>query len=56
MLEIPNSSILTDKSMKRFEVLLTSPPDREKLVAEILLADNMVAEISKGPIISLCRN
>jgi len=31
--------------MKGFEVLLTSSPDREKLVSEIWFTDNMVAEI-----------
>ena len=32
--------------MKDFEILITSPPDRENLVAEIWLEDQMIAEIN----------
>lgn len=33
--------------MKEFEILITSPPDREKLVAEIWSGENLVAEINQ---------
>ncbi len=33
--------------MKNFEVLITSPPDREKLVAEIWQGKQMIAEINQ---------
>ena len=33
--------------MKEFEILITSPPDREKLVAEIWSDENLVAEINQ---------
>ncbi|MGF1670153.1 MAG: hypothetical protein ACFCU6_06875 [Balneolaceae bacterium] len=33
--------------MKNFEILITSPPDREKLVAEIWHKDMHVAEINQ---------
>ncbi len=33
--------------MKDFEILITSPPDRENLVAEIWLEDQMIAEINQ---------
>jgi len=33
--------------MKAFEVLITSPSDREKIVAEIWFANNLIAEINQ---------
>ncbi|MDY0086425.1 MAG: hypothetical protein RBR84_10945 [Bacteroidales bacterium] len=33
--------------MKEFEILITSPPDRENLVAEIWQDDQMIAEINQ---------
>jgi hypothetical protein len=33
--------------MKEFEILIASPPDREKLVAEIWSDDNLLAEINQ---------
>lgn len=33
--------------MNDFEILITSPPDRENLVAEIWLEDQMIAEINQ---------
>jgi uncharacterized protein YuzE len=33
--------------METFEILITSPPDREKVVAEIWLENNLIAEINQ---------
>ena len=33
--------------MKDFKVLITSPPDREKIVAEIWFLNNLIAEINQ---------
>ena len=33
--------------MQDFEILITSPPDRENLVAEIWLQNQMIAEINQ---------
>ncbi|MBG6130182.1 hypothetical protein IWQ47_001735 [Aquimarina sp. EL_43] len=33
--------------MKNYEILITSPPDREQLVAEIWQGDTMIAELNQ---------